>query len=72
MPHHQFVEIIGIVVQLQSNLGVGNAAGGMAIDIRNHLPHHVIMNITQLLMTDQVDQKIFELGGIFLPEENFL
>ena len=69
---HQSVQVVGIVVQVLSDLSIGHTASGMMVDILDDLQDGVIVNITQLLMPDQINEQIFELHGVLFTEENLL
>lgn len=67
---HQLVQVVGVVVQVRADLRVGNTADSVVVNVLDHLPNHIVVDIAQLLMPGQIDQKIFELHGVFFPKQN--
>ena len=53
MLEHQLVQIIGIVIQIRTDLHIGDAPRAVGIDILVHLTHHIIVDVAQLLVAGQ-------------------
>lgn len=66
---HKTVKIIGIVVQFLTDLRIGKMACSMIVNVLDYLTYHIIIDITQLLMPNQIDHQIFELNGVLFTEE---
>ena len=44
----------------------------MTVDILDDLPNRIVVDISQLPVADQIDQKAFELNGVLFPKEDLL
>ena len=55
MLNHQLVQIVGIVVQIRTDLGIGDASGWMSVNILDDLQHGIIVNVTQLQVSGQIN-----------------